>query len=68
MPKNFHTGGAGYAGSRLVEDLIEKKNEVTVYDTMYRYGDEHLKGISNNLTLIKGDIRDIELLKNSSKS
>ena len=68
MPKKiFITGGAGYAGSRLVEDLIEKKNEVTVYDTMY-YGDEHLKGISNNLTLIKGDIRDIELLKNSSKN
>ncbi len=65
--KIFVTGGAGYAGSRLVEDLIEKNNEVTVYDTMY-YGDEHLKGISKNLTLIKGDIRDIELLKNSSKN
>ena len=28
MPKKiFITGGAGYAGSRLVEDLIEKKTK-----------------------------------------
>ncbi len=65
--KIFITGGAGYAGSRLVEDLIEKNNEVTVYDTMY-YGDSHLKDFSKNLKLVKGDIRDIELLKNSSKN
>ena len=65
--KIFITGGAGYAGSRLVEDLIKKNNEVTVYDTMY-YGDRHLKDLSKNLRLVKGDIRDIELLKNSSKN
>jgi nucleoside-diphosphate-sugar epimerase len=64
MKKIFITGGAGYAGSRLVEDLLNYDYEITVYDTLF-FGDQHLKNISKNLKVIKGDIRNIELLKNS---
>ena len=37
----FITGGAGYAGSRLVPQLIDKGYKVTVYDIMY-FGSDFL--------------------------
>ncbi|RNA04609.1 dTDP-glucose 4-6-dehydratase-like [Brachionus plicatilis] len=62
------TGGAGYIGSALVPMLIEKNFKVTVYD-LFNYGSESLIAcsLSENLTLIKGDIRDEEKLKEALK-
>ena len=62
----FITGGAGYCGSRLVPQLLEKGYKVTVYDIMY-FGSEFLPK-NKNLKIIKGDIRDLEKLKSSSKN
>ena len=57
----FITGGAGYVGSKLVPTLLELNYEVTVLDLMI-YGedvlDNHVK-----LNKIKGDIRNLDLLK-----
>src|SRR5262245_7991506 len=50
------TGGAGYVGSRLVPQLLDKGYRVTVYDIMY-YGSGHLP-THPKLRVIKGDIRD----------
>ena len=68
MPQNikknkrvFITGGAGYVGASLTPYLIEKGYEVTVLDLMI-YGESVLKK-NSNLKIIKGDIRDTELLK-----
>ena len=57
MKKIFITGGAGYAGSCLVPELLQKGYEVTVYDTMY-YTDKFLPKGDPNLKIINGDIRD----------
>jgi nucleoside-diphosphate-sugar epimerase len=56
------TGGAGYIGTSLIPLLIEKKYEVTVYDSlMFNNGDKLLPFISNkNFSFIQGDIRDEE--------
>lgn len=49
-------GGAGYVGSRLVPELLDRGYRVTVLD-LYLYGDEVLEK-HPRLTEIKGDIRD----------
>ena len=59
----FITGGAGYIGSRLVPQLIKSGYKVTVYDIMY-FGSDFLPK-SQNLQVIKGDIRDTTTLEKS---
>ena len=56
----YVTGGAGYVGSMLVPCLLKAGYNVTVLDLMI-YGDALLPD-DPNLTAIKGDIRDVELL------
>ena len=64
--KIFLIGGGGYVGSALVPKLINLGYEVTVYD-LFIYGKEVLEK-NSNLTLIEGDIRDINLLSKSLKN
>ena len=51
------TGGAGYCGSRLVPQLLDRGYRVTVYDAMY-FGSDFLPKDNPNLKLVEGDIRD----------
>ena len=63
--KIFITGGAGYVGTNLTNLLLRKKFKVTVYDTFY-FGD--FLDNNENLTKVKGDIRDINKLEISLKN
>jgi nucleoside-diphosphate-sugar epimerase len=55
------TGGAGYCGSRLVPQLLNRGFKVTVYDVMY-FGSDFLPKDNPNLKIVHGDIRDTERL------
>ncbi|MEO6902172.1 MAG: NAD-dependent epimerase/dehydratase family protein [Bacteroidia bacterium] len=63
----FITGGAGFIANTLMHKLIDK-NKITVYDNFYRDTlsssdlSEH-----PNITIIKGDVLDLELLTKSMK-
>ena len=57
----YITGGAGYVGAVLVPKLLDEGHHVTVLDLMM-YGEDVIQA-HPNLTLIKGDIRDQSLLK-----
>lgn len=59
--KIYITGGAGYVGAVLVPRLLDEGYTVTVLDLMM-YGENVLKP-HPQLTAVKGDIRDTELLK-----
>ena len=63
MKNIFVIGGAGYVGSQLVPALLKNNYSVTVYDLMI-YGN-NLPIDDKNLTVIKGDVRDISKLKKS---
>ena len=60
MKKIFITGGAGYVGSVLTPYLLSKGFKVTVLDLMI-YGSSVLSK-NKNLTIVKGDIRDENLI------
>ncbi len=53
-------GGGGYVGTHLTTQLIQKNYVVTVFD-LFIYGNFLVK--HKNLNVIKGDIRDLSLLK-----
>ena len=61
MKKIFITGGAGYVGSELSDYVSEKNYSVTVYD-LFIYGEKVFKN-RKKIKLIKGDIRNQDLLK-----
>jgi len=60
MKKILITGGAGYVGAVLTPSLLKKGYKVTIIDLMI-YGEEVLEK-NDNLTIVKGDIRNLELL------
>ena len=63
----FITGGAGFIANTLIRQYIEN-NKITVYDNFHR---DTLSGsglISHpNIRIIKGDVLDLSLLKESMK-
>ena len=61
MSKILITGGAGYVGAMLTPYLLSKGHKVTVLDLMI-YGEEVIKK-NEKLNIIKGDIRDTDLLE-----
>ncbi len=63
MQKIFITGGGGYVGSALADYLVSKGYTVTAYD-LFLYG-EKVFSSKSNLKTIKGDIRNLDLLKSS---
>jgi UDP-glucose 4-epimerase len=62
MGKTLVTGGAGFIGSHLTEELLEKGREVVVLDDLSTGKKENLPN-HPNLTFIEGSITDRELLK-----
>ncbi len=57
------TGGSGFAGSNLVDKLVEKEAEVTVLDDFFTGHRDNLKENLDSINLVKGDVRDCTLLK-----
>lgn len=69
MKKILITGGAGYIGSVLVPELLNKGFDVTVIDNLL-YKQTGLASVVSNpkLNLIIGDVRDKDLMKSQIKS
>jgi len=57
------TGGAGFIGSNLVEELVRRNETVKVIDNFVTGKRENLAPFLNRIELIEGDIGDISLLR-----
>jgi UDP-glucose 4-epimerase len=68
--KAFVTGGAGFIGSHLVDKLIEKNYEVTVFDNLSSGKKEFIKHHFENklFNFIEADLLDLEKVKKEIKN
>ncbi len=55
-------GGAGYVGSLLCPQLLDDGHKVTAFDICY-FGDHFLPHDNPNFKMIKGDIRNVDQLR-----
>jgi UDP-glucose 4-epimerase len=60
MSKILITGGAGFIGSHLAEELAHHGNNITIYDNLLTGRLDNLSEIPH--TFIQGDIRNLDLL------
>lgn len=58
------TGGAGYIGSVVTEELLRSNDEVVVYDSLYK---GHREAVVEGATFVKGDLLDTALLQETLK-
>ena len=59
------TGGAGFIGSHIAEQLVKTGHNVTIIDNLSNGKKENLSKIIEKVKFVNGDIRDFELLKNT---
>ena len=57
------TGGAGFIGSNTVDELVRRGHSVVVLDDLSSGKEDNLAELRNKITLIKGSITDIEVVR-----
>jgi len=63
------TGGGGYIGSVLVNELLKKKFNVTILDKFIFNQKKIIKNLYHKkIEIIEGDVRDSRLIKNTVKN
>lgn len=67
MANYLVTGGAGFIGSNIVEELVRRGETVRVLDSFITGRMENLEPFLNKIKLIKGDIRDRKALDEAMK-
>ncbi|MEA3429643.1 MAG: SDR family oxidoreductase [Nanoarchaeota archaeon] len=67
MAKCVVTGGAGFIGSHLVDELLARDNEVIIIDNFSTGTKDNIKHIFDKIELIEGNILDIDLLQATLK-
>ena len=65
MAKAIVTGGAGFIGSHLAEELARRGYQVVILDDLSTGKMENIKGLldKDNVTFVQGSIGDLSLLK-----
>jgi len=62
------TGGAGFIGSHIVNDLVSQGANVTIYDNFTSGTLENINHLSDKIKIIKGDILDVEQLNKACEN
>lgn len=67
MAKYLVTGGAGFIGSNITEELVRRKEDVRVLDSLITGNLDNIKPFRKGVDFVKGDIRDRKVLKRALK-
>jgi len=61
------SGGAGFIGSHIVEELVKRGERVRVLDNFSTGRIENLENVKDKIELVRGDIRDIDTVRRAMK-
>ncbi|MDH5174006.1 MAG: SDR family oxidoreductase, partial [Elusimicrobiota bacterium] len=61
------TGGAGFIGSNICQELVKRGESVRILDDFSTGKRENIVGFKDNVQLIEGDIRNLEIVKRAMK-
>lgn len=59
------TGGAGFIGGHITELLVREGHEVVIFDDFSTGSLKNLAAVENDVTIIRGDIRNIDALNSA---
>jgi len=62
------TGGAGFIGSHLIKNLVERGNEVIVIDNLNTGKKQNIEKISKKIDIFEVDIRDFSAIEDILKN
>ncbi|HEY9798910.1 MAG TPA: GDP-mannose 4,6-dehydratase [Leptolyngbyaceae cyanobacterium] len=65
--KSLVTGGAGFIGSHLVEQLVKQGVVTSIYDNLTSGSLENIKSVQSEIELVRADIRDLDTLISSMR-
>ncbi|MFQ5801187.1 MAG: NAD-dependent epimerase/dehydratase family protein, partial [Candidatus Hydrothermarchaeales archaeon] len=65
MSKYLVTGGAGFIGSHIAEELVKRGHDVRIVDNFLTGKRENISSLLDKIELIEGDIRDIDVCRQS---
>jgi nucleoside-diphosphate-sugar epimerase len=63
MARYLITGGAGFIGSNIVDELLKRGEQVVVIDNLATGHKENLAGARGRITFHEADIRDLEKIR-----
>ena len=61
--KYLVTGGAGFIGSNIVEELVKRKHQVRVLDNFATGRRQNIIPFLNKIELIEGDLRSYHIVR-----
>ncbi|MEE9393059.1 MAG: SDR family oxidoreductase [Planctomycetota bacterium] len=67
MSRILITGGAGFIGSNLARALIERGDDVTIFDDFSSGRRSNLDAIADRLEIVVGDLRDLDQMQEVSE-
>jgi UDP-glucose 4-epimerase len=60
------TGGAGFIGSHIVDDLVESGADVTIFDNFSTGNTENIQLSASRVNVVEGDITDASAISDAS--
>ena len=67
MNRYLVTGGAGFIGSHIAEELVKRGDSVRIVDNFLTGKEENIASFLDGIELIRGDIRDLKLCHEAVK-